>query len=77
MLQISKKELDYIQIVRILGVAKDALETTATYHEVSPFDSIYQRYCSARSKLKKILFFRYREATIVSAYNVLICTRCN
>ena len=66
--QIAKDALDYPELVNTLQVIKETLASTTSYHEVLPLDTIIQRSDTAKSKLKKMLFYRYREAGIVSVY---------
>ena len=64
--QIAKEVLDYPQLVNTLEVIKEALSSTVHYHDMPPLASIRHRCSTAQSKLKNILFYRYREVGIVS-----------
>lgn len=59
--------MDYIQLASLLEAIRDETSNTEAFHEVDPLGSILRRHHSAKSKLKKILFSRYRNVDIVSA----------
>jgi hypothetical protein len=68
--QVAKDVLDYPQLVSTLETVKETLGSTEAFHDVSPLSSVIARYHAARAKLKKILFYRYREANIVSTHDM-------
>jgi hypothetical protein len=64
--------MDNTLLVDLLDVIREEMTNTEAFHEVPPLDSIISRYHTAKSKLKKILFYRYREVGIVSSRVVVV-----